>query len=468
MGDSETIVTGTSTVMDYTSSGYTSVVSGDASLNVSDTGNVATSAVTAEAGCTVPPAPTIADVNTYGTDPYAVIQGAHVDTAYESDAKSVAGLSSIGKNILSNNATAAPSQATDYNSVNGNFGGGAGIVASLQNGNAVGFVDGAAAEQRFVDGSAMSSEEENLWTAVKANSLDFDLWTRLIEETEKVAGDKILKIRKVYDAFLAEFPLCYGYWKKYADHEMRLGFMDKVVEVYERAVLGVTYSVDIWLHYLIFVTETYGDPDTIRRLFERGLDYVGTDYLSYPIWDKYLEYEEMRSEWGRVAVLYTRILEIPNKRLDDYFVRFKAFAASRPFSELRTAEEAAAAAAALSEAANRGNEGEIHPDAAEQLSKPVSAAGSTEAEELEKFVGIREEMYKKAKEFDSKVSDFENAIRRPYFHMKPLPIAELENWHNYLDFIETEDDLNKVFWAYFHPWIPLWLAYFFSVILVIH
>lgn len=81
-----------------------------------------------------------------------------------------------------------------------------------------------------------------------------------------IVQNNILKIRKVYDAFLAEFPLCYGYWKKYADHEATLGSIDKVVEVYERAVQGVTYSVDIWLHYCIFAISTYGgDPDIVRR-----------------------------------------------------------------------------------------------------------------------------------------------------------------------------------------------------------
>ena len=77
--------------------------------------------------------------------------------------------------------------------------------------------------------------------------------------------DNILKIRKVYDSFLAEFPLCYGYWKKYADHEARFGDINKVVDVYERAVQGVTYSVDIWLHYCGFTITTYGDPETVRR-----------------------------------------------------------------------------------------------------------------------------------------------------------------------------------------------------------
>ncbi|KAB2075453.1 hypothetical protein ES319_A07G222100v1 [Gossypium barbadense] len=291
---------------------------------------------------------------------------------------------------------------------------------------------------------AMSGEEDRLWSIVRANSLDFNAWTALIEETEKVAEDNILKIRKVYDAFLAEFPLCYGYWKKYADHEARIGSMDKVVEVYERAVQGVTYSVDIWVLYCSFAIETYGDPETIRRLFERGLAYVGTDYLSFPLWDKYIEYEYMHQEWSRLAVIYTRILENPNHQLDRYFNSFKELAGSRPFSELRTAEEAAAYVSGIaSEADGEVLEGEVRPGAAEQTPKPVSA-GSTEAVELEKYVAIREALYKKAKEFDSKILGFETAIRRPYFHVRPLNVSELENWHNYLDFVEREGDVNKV------------------------
>ncbi|KAA3459283.1 pre-mRNA-processing factor 39-like [Gossypium australe] len=195
------------------------------------------------------------------------------------------------------------------------------------------------------------------------------------------------------------------------------------------------------------------------RLFERGLAYVGTDYLSFPLWDKYIEYEYMHQEWSRLAVIYTRILENPNHQLDRYFNRtikeiakilkdklrsFKELAGSRPLSELRTAEEAAAYVSGIaSEADGEVLEGEVRPDAAEQTPKPVSA-GSTEAVELEKYVAIREELYKKAKEFDSKILGFETAIRRPYFHVRPLNVSELENWHNYLDFIEREGDVNKV------------------------
>ncbi|KAL5863772.1 hypothetical protein ACOSQ3_001286 [Xanthoceras sorbifolium] len=435
MGDSETVVAETSSVMGYTSAGYAGTGYADPNSNVVPDasgfapadGNYIVQAVGSSSG----------DGNTYNMDPNSAMQEAPVVGATDGNAN-VAG---------TENVAVESSQVAGYGSVNGNVASEAGNVTSAENGNSLGVVSGAAAGQEFVDGSvpAMSGEEDRLWSIVKANSSDFNAWTALLEETEKLAEDNIVKIRRVYDAFLAEFPLCYGYWKKYADHEARVGSMDKVVEVYERAVQGVTYSVDIWLHYCIFAINTYGDPDTIRRLFERALAYVGTDYLSYPLWEKYIEYEYMQQEWSRVAMIYTRMLENPIQQLDRYFSSFKEFAGSRPLSELRSAEEAAATAAGSQQEASgevKVNEDEVQ-DAAEKSPKPGSA-GSTEAEELEKYIAIREEMYKKAKEFDSKIVGFETAIRRPYFHVKPLSVTELENWHNYLDFIEREGDFNKV------------------------
>ncbi|XP_042412843.1 pre-mRNA-processing factor 39-like isoform X6 [Zingiber officinale] len=281
-------------------------------------------------------------------------------------------------------------------------------VGAVENGVMSGDTGGGAIE--LYGDVVYSAEEERLWDLVQVNCLDFNAWTLLIEETEKVAENDVVKIRKVYDAFLAEFPLCYGYWKKYADHEGRLDSVNKVVEVYERAVLAVTYSVEIWLHYCAFAISTYEDPDIIRRLFERGLAYVGTDYLSYQLWDEYIRYEESHQAWSNLAMIYTRILENPIQQLDRYFNCFKELATAHPLSEIRMAEE----------------------------------AGLTEAEELKKYIDIREEIYKKAKEFDSKIIGFETAVRRPYFHVRSLDDIELENWHNYLDFIERGDDFNKV------------------------
>ncbi|CAL0310404.1 unnamed protein product [Lupinus luteus] len=429
MGDSETVVAEASAAEVYASDGHADTVMNpvlEAGQTVTDSagegaeGNSTHGFGYSNAG----------DGNAYAGDPNSVLQA---QFSAEDDNKLAAG--AIGTDQASGrlgNAATEPVQVSKYNSaVNGS------VVGAVE--NATGHENGNAVENIAV----MSAEEDRLWNIVRANSLDFTSWTALIEETEKVAEDNILKIRRVYDAFLEEFPLCYGYWKKYADHEARFGSVDKVVEVYERAVQGVTYSVDMWLHYCIFAISTYGDPETVRRLFERGLAYVGTDYLSFPLWDKYIEYEYMQQDWGRLALIYTRIIENPNQQLDRYWSSFKELAGNRPLSELRIADEASAVAGAGSETAGQTTEGEVRPDGAESSPKPVSA-GLTEAEELEKYIVIREEIYKKAKEFDSKIIGFEAAIRRPYFHVRPLNVGELENWHNYLDFIEREGDLSKI------------------------
>ncbi|KAK1284374.1 hypothetical protein QJS10_CPB21g00169 [Acorus calamus] len=270
----------------------------------------------------------------------------------------------VSENLVGQETTANHlDQAVGYDSTHGraneavNFA----FTGATQNGNAPSEAGGAVVEQHFgEDPGAISTEEDRLWSIVRDNCLDFNAWTALIQETENVAENNILKIRKVYDAFLAEFPLCFGYWKKYADHEARLDTVEKVVEVYERAVLAVTYSVDIWLHYCTFAMSTYEDPDTIRRLFERGLAYVGTDYLSYPLWDAYISYEYAQQQWSNLAMIYTRILESPIQQLDRYFNSFKELVASRPLSEIRSIEEAQASDQAVA--------GEVHPGGPEQPS----------------------------------------------------------------------------------------------------
>ncbi|KAK1603035.1 hypothetical protein QYE76_016808 [Lolium multiflorum] len=206
----------------------------------------------------------------------------------------------------------------------------------------------------------------------------------------------ILKIRKVYEAFLAEFPLCFGYWKKYADHEGHLDGVSKVIEVYERAVLAVTYSVDIWVNYCLFAISTHDDPDIIRRLFERGLAYVGSDFRSNTLWDEYIKYEESLQAWSHLAVIYTRILEHPVQQLDRYFNCLKELTTTRNLSEILTAEETSMYGLTVENSA-WALDGEAHQNDVDKTAEPEISC-STEAEDKAKYVSVREEMYKKAKE----------------------------------------------------------------------
>lgn len=74
----------------------------------------------------------------------------------------------------------------------------------------------------------------------------------------------MVKARTVYDGFLAEFPLCYGYWKKYADLELKKSGPAACETVYERGVTAVAYSVELWVHYTTFARDRK-TPETIRR-----------------------------------------------------------------------------------------------------------------------------------------------------------------------------------------------------------
>ena len=75
------------------------------------------------------------------------------------------------------------------------------------------------------------AELESAWEAVHGHgSSDFTAWENLVRVAEgldpspsKKSSDFVKStVRKVYDQFLQAFPLCFGYWKKYADIELLL------------------------------------------------------------------------------------------------------------------------------------------------------------------------------------------------------------------------------------------------------
>lgn len=44
--------------------------------------------------------------------------------------------------------------------------------------------------------------------------------------------NQLLPAREAFDAFLARYSYCYGYWKKYADFEKRNGTAEECEQVY--------------------------------------------------------------------------------------------------------------------------------------------------------------------------------------------------------------------------------------------
>ena len=76
-----------------------------------------------------------------------------------------------------------------------------------------------------------------------------------------------------------------------------------------------------------------------------------------------------------------------------------------------------------------------------------SSIGSDRYKALQKYLSIGEQLYQKACQVDAKIHGFETHIRRPYFHVKPLDVSQLENWHLYLNFVEAQGDFD---WVWFY------------------
>lgn len=115
-----------------------------------------------------------------------------------------------------------------------------------------------------VEGEVVNEQELKYWKAVKENPADFTSWTYLLQFVEQ--ENKLSSARQAFDAFFKRYPYCYGYWKKYADMERKNGNNDRAREVFEGAISSIPLSVDLWVHYLNFASQT-----TKGKLISQGL-----------------------------------------------------------------------------------------------------------------------------------------------------------------------------------------------------
>lgn len=126
-----------------------------------------------------------------------------------------------------------------------------------------------AIEEVEMEGSEQpyTQEEMKYLTLVRKDPSDFTSWTNLLQLVEQ--KDKLAPAREVFDSFLRLYPYCYGYWKKYADLVKKGGSSDDVIEVYDRGVAAIPLSIDLWLHYISYVTQLVRtarlSKDLIRR-----------------------------------------------------------------------------------------------------------------------------------------------------------------------------------------------------------
>ncbi|RLN93671.1 hypothetical protein BBJ28_00003630 [Nothophytophthora sp. Chile5] len=247
---------------------------------------------------------------------------------------------------------------------------------------------------------------ERLTEAVASNPLDFNSWVSLLTLVQTDVSHPAVcctpvpatpreTVEATYERFLVEFPLCFGYWNKYAQYEYSLGSkltadgsgtiaepeaaQKKAREVYERGVQAVRHSVDMWMKYCEFLIHTLQSPNDMPRLNQ----------------------------------VFKRIMHQPLRNLEEFWEKYNQFVLAQQLQTLATMEEQKALV---------GDEDDELMD--EGLLR-VKIVNAVETEKNKSVEGI----YRR--------QAFEAGIDRSYFHVTPVSDAALKNWHSYLDFEEA-------------------------------
>lgn len=184
----------------------------------------------------------------------------------------------------------------------------------------------------FAEGPLATREVAEMLALLAVTPHAFDTWQQLVEAVESSGSTS--DMRAVYAAFLDEFPLCWGFWKRYADILVQESGFKAGLCLYEDAVeSGAGACVELWINFCDTAVEAVSSDeafsiDDARDLFDRAVGAVGLDWHSGPLWEAYLDFEESNEDWNRVGALYLRVFSVPLGALDKIHVRFRALMVS--------------------------------------------------------------------------------------------------------------------------------------------
>uniref|UniRef100_A0A8C7J002 Pre-mRNA-processing factor 39-like n=1 Tax=Oncorhynchus kisutch TaxID=8019 RepID=A0A8C7J002_ONCKI len=254
----------------------------------------------------------------------------------------------------------------------------------------------------------LPADFDRLWKLAHDNPQDFSSWTDLLQYSEQESH--MTASRRALVAFLARYPLCYGYWKKFADLERRAGYTNKAQEVCVQGLKAIPLSVDLWIHYinLLLGTLNMNLPESsqcIRSAFEEAVAAAGLDFHSDRLWELYIEWEKEQGDMKAATGVYDRILRVPTQLYSSHYEKFKTHLNAHAPKDVLSAVE---------------YEGLL------EESKQIHKTEKAELAEGEDELPPGEE------------KEPTEVIKRPYFHVKPLDRTQLKAWHSYLDWELTQ------------------------------
>jgi len=229
----------------------------------------------------------------------------------------------------------------------------------------------------------------------------------------------------------------------------------EVPTVFEDGLRGIPLSIDLWVHYINTMTSVLElDPDKeakIRMLYDRAIIAAGTDFRSDKLWEMYINWEKENKNIKRVTQLFDRIITIPTQLYSHHFENYTLHIREHHPKELLSLDEfLKMRKEVVSSHTKPGDDDDDADNAAPpgmddappgmEAEKPPGADDAIQIEDSEvpalreKIIEVKTAIHKQNEQEVSKRWAFEEAIRRPYFHVKPLEKIQLRNWKDYLDF----------------------------------
>ncbi|XP_063627968.1 pre-mRNA-processing factor 39-like isoform X1 [Cydia splendana] len=287
-------------------------------------------------------------------------------------------------------------------------------------------------------------ELDKYWKVVNDDPTDFTGWTYLLQYVDQES--EVEAAREAYDAFLSHYPYCYGYWRKYADYEKRKGSKKKCLEVLERGLKAIPLSVDLWIHYLNHIKATRTEDHAyIKAQYERAIEACGLEFRSDRLWESYIKWEAENGSALNVTNIYDRLLATPTLGYTSHFDNFQEHVMSEPVTGVISRSELVRLRGDVRDAVREAGGTAPQLDLPPGEDEPIDHIASDEEAQAikERIIAARRKVHKTTGEQVAARWTFEEGIKRPYFHVKPLERCQLKNWKAYLEWEKQHGSLKR-------------------------
>lgn len=191
--------------------------------------------------------------------------------------------------------------------------------------------------------------------------------------------------------------------------------IDESIKILTRSLDSFPQSLELWLDYMTILISNFNeDKEKIRFNFEKGLQFVGNQFLSHPLWDKYLEFEQNEQNLQNVVQILLKVIRIPLHQYSKYYQMFLTTKQSVNIDEIVVLEE--------------------------ELTVPEGVGEEEKTRLVDEYFN---KVFLNTQTYVAEIWPFESQIKQTFFTLSPVSNEEFDNWSKYLTFQITKHSQSK-------------------------